>query len=66
MNVLTLSSGKQGVARMDGMYFSRSCVLPALMVGVLLTMIFQGTMLAMATRIRALSIGFVAQCKVLP
>ena len=51
---------------MGGMYFSRSCAIPALAVGVLFTLLFQGMMLAMATRIRALSIGFVAQCKVLP
>ena len=53
-------------ALMDGMHFSRSCVVPALAVGVFFTMAFQGMMLAMATRIHALSIGFVAQCKVLP
>eukprot|EP01043_Picozoa_sp_COSAG02_P030225 COSAG02_NODE_1921_length_10371_cov_10.918419_6_plen_243_part_00 len=53
-------------ALMDDMYYSRSCAVPALAVGVLFTMLFQGMMLAMATRIRALSIGFVAQCKVLP
>lgn len=53
-------------ALVGGAYFGRSCVVPALALGVVFTMAFQGMMIAMATRIRALSIGFVAQCKVLP
>lgn len=64
--VLLTATPESTHALMDGMYFSRSCVVSALVVGVFFTMIFQGMMLAMATRIRALSIGFVAQCKVLP
>ena len=41
-------------------------MVPALLLGVVFTALFQGMMLAMATRLQALSIGFVAQCKVLP
>jgi hypothetical protein len=62
----TVLTASESNVLMDGMYFSRSCAVPALGIGVLFTMLFQGMMLAMATRIRALSIGFVAQCKVLP
>ena len=64
--VLAASSAEaQGSELLDG-YFRRSCIVPLLCMGVVTTTCFQGMMLAMATRIRALSIGFVAQCKVLP
>jgi hypothetical protein len=64
--VLAASSAETGGNELLDGYFTRSCIVPLLCMGVLTTMCFQGMMLAMATRIRALSIGFVAQCKVLP
>lgn len=46
--------------------FGRSCAVSALGIGVVTTTLFQGLMVTMATLMPAISIGFVAQCKVVP